>query len=111
MGLVSSLFQREMFVSTMGTIYNVQEESAGTTGRILPAQTRPRRRRSGLHPAYRDLLMIYYVLAMQCLSTVAVMRRETGGWRWPLFQIAYMSGLAYGSPLVVYRRGPGSGRG
>jgi ferrous iron transport protein B len=45
--------------------------------------------------------MVYYVLAMQCLSTVAVMRRESGGWRWPLFQVAYMTALAYGITWLV----------
>ena len=50
-------------------------------------------------------LMIYYVLAMQCMSTVAVMRRETNGWKWPLFQFSYMTGLAYIVTFVVYRIG------
>jgi ferrous iron transport protein B len=55
--------------------------------------------------------MIYYVLAMQCLSTVAVMRRETGGWRWPLFQITYMTGLAYGVTWMVRISGLALGMG
>ena len=50
-------------------------------------------------------LMVYYVLAMQCMSTVAIVRRETNGWRWPLFQIAYMTGLAYAMTFAVYRVG------
>jgi ferrous iron transport protein B len=50
-------------------------------------------------------LLVYYVLAMQCLSTVAVVRRETNSWRWPLVQIAYMSALAYGFTFIVYRVG------
>jgi ferrous iron transport protein B len=49
--------------------------------------------------------MVYYVLAMQCLSTVAIMRRETGGWKWPFVQIAYMTALAYGTTFLVYRAG------
>ena len=49
--------------------------------------------------------MIYYVLAMQCMSTVAVVRRETNGWKWPLFQIAYMTGLAWGVTFLVYHVG------
>jgi ferrous iron transport protein B len=48
---------------------------------------------------------VYYVLAMQCLSTVAVVRRETNSWRWPLVQITYMSALAYGCTFIVYRVG------
>ncbi|XHR30671.1 MAG: ferrous iron transport protein B [Chthoniobacteraceae bacterium] len=50
-------------------------------------------------------LMVYYVLAMQCLATVAVVRRETNSWRWPLFQVAYMSILAWGASFVVFQAG------
>ncbi|HTP13731.1 MAG TPA: hypothetical protein VMM37_08875, partial [Bacteroidota bacterium] len=50
-------------------------------------------------------LMVYYVLAMQCMSTVAIVRRETNGWKWPAFQIAYMTGIAYIATFVVYRVG------
>ena len=49
--------------------------------------------------------MVFYVLAMQCVSTVAIVRRETGGWTWPLFQIAYMTALAYLGSLIVYQGG------
>ncbi len=50
-------------------------------------------------------IMIYYVLAMQCVSTLAVMRRETNGWKWPMFQLGYMTVLAYGVTFIVYRTG------
>jgi ferrous iron transport protein B len=50
-------------------------------------------------------LMVFYVLAMQCVSTVAIVRRETGGWKWPLFQIGYMTALAYFGALIVYQGG------
>jgi ferrous iron transport protein B len=46
---------------------------------------------------------VYYILAAQCLSTTAVVRRETGGWKWPLFQIAYMTGLAYVAAFIVFQ--------
>ena len=95
-GIVSSFVAREVFVSAMGTVYNVERpggEGAGgarrrrcrTTSTRAPASTSSRR----WSPS---ALMIYYVLAMQCMSTVAVVRRETNGWKWPLFQIAYMTG-------------------
>ena len=48
-------------------------------------------------------LLIFYVLAMQCLPTQAVTRRETNGWKWPAFQLAYMSVLAYGAALAVFQ--------
>jgi len=50
-------------------------------------------------------LMVFYVLAMQCLATTAVVRRETASWKWPLFQLAYMSALAWGGALLVYQGG------
>ena len=50
-------------------------------------------------------LLVWFVLAMQCLSTVAIVKRETGGWKWPLLQLAYMNGLAYVLCLVIYQVG------
>jgi ferrous iron transport protein B len=50
-------------------------------------------------------LMVFYVLAMQCISTVAIVRRETNSWRWPLFQIAYMTALAWIGAFIVYQGG------
>jgi ferrous iron transport protein B len=50
-------------------------------------------------------VMVFYVLAMQCMSTLAVMRRETNGWKWPMFQLGYMTALAYGVTFIVYRIG------
>ena len=50
-------------------------------------------------------LMVFYVLAMQCVSTVAIVRRETNSWRWPLFQLFYMTSLAYLAALLVYQGG------
>jgi len=108
-GLVSSLLQREVFVSTMATIYNI--ENNGSDDWTLSLQ---HHMRSDVDPRTGALtfstltalsLLIYYVLAMQCLSTVAVVRRETGGWKWPAIQIAYMTALAYGSTLVVHAAG------
>ena len=108
-GLVSSLLQREAFVSAMGTIYNMQgEENTPVPGSLGEAMRADRDPVTG-QPTFTLLtalsLLVYYVLAMQCLSTVAVVRRETNGWRWPLLQIAYMSVLAYGCTFIVYRAG------
>ena len=50
-------------------------------------------------------VMVYYVLAMQCMSTLAVVRRETNGWKWPLFQLGYMTTLAYAVTFAIYRIG------
>lgn len=109
LGLVGSLLQREVFVSTMGTIYGIKDagEAAGNTTlrERLQQDVDPL---TGVH-TFSTLtaicLMVYYVLAMQCMSTVAVVRRETNGWKWPAFQIVYMTGLAYVATFVVYRAG------
>ena len=108
-GLVTSILQREVFVSTMGTIYNVQNSKVTEGNVSLQQQLQSDRDPVTGTPTFTALtaicLMIYYVLAMQCLSTVAVMRRETNGWKWPLFQIGYMTMLAYSVTFVVYRVG------
>lgn len=108
-GLVSSLLQREVFVSTIGTIYNIQDKNSENGSVSLHKQMRDDRDPLTGTPTFTVLtgicLMIYYVLAMQCMSTVAVMRRETNGWKWPLFQIGYMTVLAYSVTFVVYRVG------
>ncbi|MGA9115605.1 MAG: ferrous iron transporter B [Bacteroidota bacterium] len=106
-GLVTSLLQREIFVSTMGTIYNVQDgdDTRVSLEEKMRRDTDPRTGKPVFTLLTAICLMVYYVLAMQCMSTLAVLRRETGGWKWPAFQFAYMSGLAYGVTFLVYRAG------
>ena len=111
-GLLTSLIQREVFVSTMATIYDVGSD--GTSGG-LPEKLRAAHNPVTGAPEFTALtgicIMVYYVLAMQCFSTVAVMRRETNGWKWPLFQVAYMTALAYSVTFIVYRAGLAMGLG
>jgi len=108
-GLIGSILQREVFVSTMGTIYNIQNTNLEEGSISLREQLQRERDPVTGKPTFTLLtalcLMVYYMLAMQCLSTVAVMRRETNGWKWPLFQIGYMTLLAYGATFIVYRGG------
>jgi ferrous iron transport protein B len=105
-GLVASFAAREVFVSTMGQIYNI--EDADEDNEDLRTQMSDERRANG-SPVYTPLvclsIMVFYVLAMQCISTVAIVRRETNSWRWPLFQIAYMTILAWVGAFVVYQGG------
>ena len=105
-GLVASFAAREVFVSTMGQIYNI--EDAKQDNEDLRTQMRNERRADGT-PVFTPLvclsIMVFYVLAMQCISTVAIVRRETNSWRWPLFQIAYMTVLAWIGAFVVYQGG------
>src|SRR3712207_8666052 len=72
---------------------------------LVPYTTdfRSRTGRPTFTPLVAVALMVYYVLAMQCMSTVAVVKRETNGWRWPLFQIAYMTALAWIVTFIVYQ--------
>jgi len=107
-GLIGSILQREVFVSTLGTIYNVAdagEEQSATLREKLQQDVDPS---TGL-PVFTTLtavcLMVYYVLAMQCMSTVAVVRRESNSWRWPAFLISYMTILAWVGTFAVYRIG------
>lgn len=106
-GILSSVLQREVFVSTMGTIYNIENTDNATVS-LKQQMQRDKDPATGL-PKFTALtaicIMVYYVLAMQCLSTIAVMRRETNGWKWPAFQFAYMTVLAYVVTFAVYRIG------
>jgi ferrous iron transport protein B len=108
-GLIGSLLQREVFVSTMGTIYNIRDANNDSGNHTLREQMRNEVDPITGKPTFTALtaicLMVYYVLAMQCMSTVAVVRRETNSWRWPIFQIAYMTALAWVGTFAVYRIG------
>jgi len=109
LGLVGSLLQREVFVSTMGTIYGIKDAqgSAGnaTLRERLQQDVDPNTGRHTFTTLTAICLMLYYVLAMQCMSTVAIVRRETNGWKWPLFQFAYMTCLAYVVTFAAYHVG------
>jgi ferrous iron transport protein B len=93
-GLVSSLAAREVIVSTLGTIYGMEgrAQSAGLEAAI----------RRDLSLSGAVALLVFFAFAMQCMSTLAVVRRETGGWRWPALQFLYMGGLAYAGAFVAY---------
>lgn len=108
-GIISSFAAREVFVSTMSVVYNVgagddSDQAVSTLAETLRRQTRPDGR-----PLYTALtgitLMVFYVLALQCASTVAVVRRETNGWKWPLFQWLYLGTLAWGLAFITYHGG------
>lgn len=105
-GLIGAFAAREVFVSTMGVTYGVgavEDETAPLEERMMAA-TRP----DG-SPVWTPLLatvvLVWFVLAMQCLSTVAVMVRETGGWRWPLAQLAGMNAIAWIIGFAIWQIG------
>jgi ferrous iron transport protein B len=105
-GIVSSFAAREVIVSTLAVVYGVGEDAADNNRKSLYDTLRQAKRTDG-SPVFTVAtclsLLVFYILAAQCLSTQAVVRRETNSWKWPLFQIAYMSGLAYVAALVVYQ--------
>jgi ferrous iron transport protein B len=100
--LITSFAAREVFVGTLGTIYSVGEEDFDQK---LVDKMRNEKFRDGkkvFNLASGLSLLIFYVFAMQCMSTVAIVFRETGGWKWPLIQLFYMSGLAWLAAYIVY---------
>ena len=106
-GLIASFAAREIFVSTMSEIYSIEDDDEETHEKLrdqLKEATWPDGRKVYTAPVCVGLL-VFFVFAMQCLSTVAVVRRETGGWKWPLFQLGYMTGTAYLLALLVYQVG------
>ncbi len=108
-GIVASFAAREVFVSTMATVYNVgqsddSDSSTKNLAKTLQAQTRPDGTR--IYTTLTGLtLMVFYVFALQCVSTVAVVRRETNSWKWPIFQWLYMGALAWGLAFAARHLG------
>ena len=94
-GLITSLAAREVIVGTLGTIYGMEaDESSPALQEALQAD---------LSFGGAIALLMYFAFAMQCMSTVAIVRRETGGWKWPAIQFAYMLALAYSTGFAAYR--------
>jgi ferrous iron transport protein B len=92
-GLITSLAAREVIVGTLGTIYGIE----GTSKSVGLQEAL----RSQLTMGGAVALLVFFAFAMQCMSTIAVVRRETGGWLWPAAQFAYMGGLAYACAWFV----------
>ena len=105
-GLIGSFTAREVFVSTMSIVFNIDTPSTKTES--LREAFEKAKWPDG-HPLFTPLtcisLMVFYVFAMQCMSTIAVVSRETNSWRWPLFQIVYMTGLAYVASFLIFQGG------
>lgn len=94
-GLVTSIAAREVIVGTLGTIYGMEgdADSKGLQEAL----------RHDLTPAGAVALLVFFAFAMQCMSTIAVVRRETGGWTWPVLQFSYMGALAWVGAFVAFR--------
>ncbi len=107
-GVVASFAAREVFVSTMSTVYSLgsADDEAGIQRLSDRLQEQTRTDGSPLYTTLTGLtLMVFYVFALQCVSTIAVVRRETNGWKWPAFQFGYMLALAWVLAFAVRQAG------
>lgn len=103
--LITSFAAREVFVGTMATIYSIGSsgDDEGTIKQRMKEEINPKTGGPMFTPATGLSLLVFYTFAMQCMSTLAVVYRETKGWKWPLIQLSYMTALAYLSALLVYQ--------
>lgn len=105
--LIASFAAREVLVSTLSIIYNVGKDENEQSGTLISA-IRNAKRPDGTQvwtPLTAVTLMVFFVLAMQCMSTVAVVRRETNSWKWTLFMVGYMTVMAYAAALITHQAG------
>jgi ferrous iron transport protein B len=102
--LITSFAAREVFVGSMATIYSVGQDFEDDKALIdrLRSETRPGTNEPVYNKATGASLMVFYVFAMQCMATFAVVKRETKSWKWPIVQLLYMGVLAYVSAFIVY---------
>lgn len=101
-GLLASLSAREVIVATLAQIYAATDEGTSLRNAVVN-DVDPRTGRRVFTPATVASLLVFFVFALQCLSTLAVMRRETNSWRWPAFAFGYLLVLAYGASFGTYR--------
>jgi ferrous iron transport protein B len=101
--LLTSFIAREVFVGTMSTIYSIGEEENVSTIKDKLMLEKDENGDPFFTPARSFSLLLFYAFAMQCVSTLAVVRRETKSWTWPLAQLLYMTGLAYVAALIAYQ--------
>jgi ferrous iron transport protein B len=102
--LITSFAAREVFVGTVATIYSLgSSEDQLTIKTRLKSEINPETGGPRYTTAVGLSLLVFYTLAMQCMSTLAIVKRETKGWKWPAIQLAYMTALAYLSAFLVYQ--------
>ena len=101
--IVSSFAAREVFVGTLATIYSIGSEDEDTIKNRMAQETIPETGEPRYNFASGMSLLLFYAFAMQCMSTLAIVRRETNSWKWPMYQLLVMSGIAYIASLVAYQ--------
>jgi ferrous iron transport protein B len=102
-GLVASLAAREVIVSTLAQVYAASEGDSGGLRAALREDVDPRTGKPVFTPATVAALLVFFVFALQCTSTLATMRRETNSWRWPAFAFGYLLALAWGASFLTHR--------
>jgi ferrous iron transport protein B len=109
--LIASFAAREVLVSTLSIIYNVGKDENEQSETLISAirNAKDDNGRIVWTPLTALTLMVFFVLAMQCMSTVAIVRRETNSWSWTLFMVGYMTGLAYLAALITFQGGKALG--
>jgi ferrous iron transport protein B len=105
--LISSFAAREVLVSTLSIIYNVGKDADAESDSLISAVREAKKDDGSLAwtPLTAVTMMVFFVLAMQCMSTIAVVRRETNSWRWTLFMVGYMTALAYAASFLTFQIG------
>ncbi len=101
--IISSFAAREVFVGTLATIYSVGSEEEETIRNRMKSEINPASGLPLFNLASGISLLLFYAFAMQCVSTIAIVKKETNGWKWPLIQLVVMSGFAYIVALLAYQ--------
>lgn len=101
--LISSFAAREVFVGTLATIYSVGNDDVETIKNRMAAETNLQTKKPLFNFASGVSLLLFYAFAMQCMSTLAVVKRETNSWKWPLWQLVIMTAIAYITALGAYQ--------
>ncbi|AXT63679.1 ferrous iron transport protein B [Aquimarina sp. AD10] len=102
-GIISSFAAREVFVGTLATIYSVGSDEEETIKNRMAAEVSAKTGEPLFNLASGISLLLFYAFAMQCMSTLAIVKRETNGWKWPMAQLVFMSVLAYSISLIAYQ--------
>ncbi|WDO13908.1 ferrous iron transport protein B [Flavobacterium sp. WW92] len=101
--VITSFAAREVFIGTLASIYSVDSEEEVTIKNRMEAEINPVNGKKVFNFATGISLLLFYAFAMQCISTLAITKKETNSWKWPIIQLIFMSALAYSVSLVVYQ--------
>ena len=101
--VITSFAAREVFVGTLATIYSVGSDEEETIKSRMAAEVNPWNKKPLFNLASGISLLLFYAFAMQCMSTLAIVKRETNSWKWPAAQLVFMSGFAYIVALIAYQ--------